>query len=157
MTRRRSNSKPARPYICTFSIFRKFTCPSTTPLLHLLLIASCIAVASASILAATRWRSISPLWLTSENHWFNYIFLFSTFDRSRATAVSPFSVEVLSGALLQRSGDGKLMPLFSWRSSTWTHSKVGIFSVILSCGPSAGTANMALVIVSCRRCWLSEG
>lgn len=54
ITRRLSNSNPARPYICRFSIFRRFTWPSTTPLLHLLLIASCIAVASASIPAATR-------------------------------------------------------------------------------------------------------
>lgn len=32
ITRRLSNSNPARPYICRFSIFRRFTCPSTTPL-----------------------------------------------------------------------------------------------------------------------------
>lgn len=54
ITRRLSNSNPARPYICRFSIFRRFTCPSTTPLLHLLVMASHIAAASASIPAATR-------------------------------------------------------------------------------------------------------
>lgn len=54
ITRRLSNSNPARPYICRFSIFRRFTCPSTTPLLHRLVIASYIAAASASIPAATR-------------------------------------------------------------------------------------------------------
>ena len=54
ITRRLSNSNPARPYICRFSIFRRFTCPSTTPLLHRLVIASHIAAASASIPAATR-------------------------------------------------------------------------------------------------------
>lgn len=54
ITRRLSNSNSARPYICRFSIFRRFTCPSTTPLLHLLVMASHIAAASASIPAATR-------------------------------------------------------------------------------------------------------
>ncbi len=49
-----SSSNPARPYIWRFSIFRRFTWPSTTPLLQRLLIASHIAVASASIPAATR-------------------------------------------------------------------------------------------------------
>lgn len=34
--RRLSNSNPARPYICHFSIFRRFTFPSTTSLLRLL-------------------------------------------------------------------------------------------------------------------------
>ncbi|MCS4320851.1 hypothetical protein M2407_005225 [Serratia sp. BIGb0234] len=43
ITRRLSNSNPARPYICRFSIFRRFTCPSTTPLLHLLVDTAAIA------------------------------------------------------------------------------------------------------------------
>src|SRR5262249_55226753 len=32
-TRARSSSKPARPYICRFIVFSRFTCPSTGPLL----------------------------------------------------------------------------------------------------------------------------
>src|SRR5271157_438705 len=32
--RARSNSIPARPYICRFSILSRFMCPSTGPLLH---------------------------------------------------------------------------------------------------------------------------
>lgn len=54
ITRRLSSSNPARPYICRFSIFRRFTWPSTTPLLHLLIMASHIAAASVSIPADTR-------------------------------------------------------------------------------------------------------
>lgn len=54
ITRRLSSSNPARPYICRFSIFRRFTWPSTTPLLQLLVMASHIAAASVSIPAATR-------------------------------------------------------------------------------------------------------
>lgn len=54
ITRRLSSSNPARPYICRFSIFRRFTWPSTTPLLQLLVMASHIAAASVFIPAATR-------------------------------------------------------------------------------------------------------
>src|SRR5271166_7162902 len=41
--RARSNSIPARPYICRFSILSRFMCPSTGPLLHGLLTADSTA------------------------------------------------------------------------------------------------------------------
>lgn len=68
ITRRLSSSNPARPYICRFSIFRRFTWLSTTRLLHLLIMASHIAAASVSIPADTRWSSVKSVSLTRVNH-----------------------------------------------------------------------------------------
>lgn len=44
--RARSNSIPARPYICRFSILRRLSCPSTGPLLHGSLTAASTALRS---------------------------------------------------------------------------------------------------------------
>lgn len=60
-----NSSNPARPYIWRFSIFRRFTWPSTTPLLQRLLIASHIA--STSILATTHRSSAKALSWTRVN------------------------------------------------------------------------------------------
>src|SRR5262249_35644748 len=45
-TRARSNTNPARPYICRLIVFNRFTCPSTGPLLHVSVTAACTAASS---------------------------------------------------------------------------------------------------------------
>jgi hypothetical protein len=45
-TRARSKANPARPYICRLTVFNRFTCPSTGPLLHLCVTAACTAASS---------------------------------------------------------------------------------------------------------------
>ena len=52
----RSNFMPARPYIDRLIVFKRFTCPSTGPLLHCSVIAASTAFSSCRRLAA-KFRS----------------------------------------------------------------------------------------------------